>query len=241
MECTDCIRLADAARSLEFWKPPEIMVELQKGEEGELLEVNLVSIVDEIPSSAERHKFMQEKSNRFYMSKYYNRNDLGYRRDQIVPFFAKACAKVGIEIRSKGWEEIPQKLTLKCVRGRLYSSQQSKKNQQVQKMRQGVGRKEFRTYSNTPAVRAEFLGYMIPKFAWVRTVKVSQFNGCHYLICSCGLFDRFGWPCRHCYKVRESVPTPQDCIVRSRIDYLRYFNKPGYDKLSCMQEQDTLQ
>ena len=139
MEFTDCSRLADAVHELEIWKPPEILVQLQQGEDGEPHEVNLVAIVDEIPISTGRRKFMEEKSNRFYLTKNYNRNDRCYRRDHVVPFFAQACARAGIEIRSKGWDDVHQKLTLKCVRGRQYSSQQSKKNQEVQNSRQGLG------------------------------------------------------------------------------------------------------
>ena len=113
--------------------------QLQKGEDGDPQEVNLVSIIDEIPSSPERHRFMQESSNRYYMPKNYNRNDIGYCREHIVPFFSQACARVGIELRSKGWEDVYQKLTLKCVQGRIYSSQQSRKNQQLHLSRQGLG------------------------------------------------------------------------------------------------------
>ena len=64
-----------------------------------------------------------------------------------------------------------------------------------------VFRREYKEYTNTPTIRSEFLGYMIPKFAWVRTVKIVEFNGSSYLKCTCGLFERFGWGCRHCYKV----------------------------------------
>jgi hypothetical protein len=137
MDTNNCIRLADAVQDLEIWKPPEILVRLQKGQDSEPEEFNLVTIIDEIPMSAERHKFMQDKRNRYYMTQNYNRNDCSYRREHIVPFFAKACAKVGIEIRSKGWDEIHQKLALKCIRGRHYSSQQSKKNQVIRQARQG--------------------------------------------------------------------------------------------------------
>jgi hypothetical protein len=49
MDSTNFTRLADAVYELEIWKPPEILVQLQKGEDGEPQEVNLVTIVDEIP------------------------------------------------------------------------------------------------------------------------------------------------------------------------------------------------
>ena len=138
MDVTNCTRLTEAVRELEIWKPPEILVQLQKGEDGEPQEFNLVTIVDEIPSTG-RLKFMEEKSNRYYLTRTYNENNSGYRRDHIVPFFAHACAKVGIEIRSKGWEHVHQKLSLKCVRGRRYSSHQSRKNQEVRNSRQSGG------------------------------------------------------------------------------------------------------
>lgn len=138
MEYTECTRLADAIQQLEIWKPPEILLLLQKGEDGDTKEVNLVTTIDEIPSTM-RLKFMEEKSNRHYLPRIYNRNDAAFRRDHIVPLFAQACAKAGIEIRNRGWEDAHRRLTLKCVRGRLYSSQQSQKNQVVQKSRSGHG------------------------------------------------------------------------------------------------------
>ncbi len=92
-----------------------------------LEEVNLVSVLHEIPSSTGQSKFLEEKS---------NQNDQACRRNHIVPFFAQACAKVGIEIQNNGWQDIYQKLTLKCIRWRDYSCQQSKKNIHVQQSRQ---------------------------------------------------------------------------------------------------------
>ena len=94
--------------------------------------------------------------------------------------------------------------------------------------------KEYKTFSRNPANRTVFIGYMVPKYAFVRTVKVIEKRGSNYLVCSCGNFARFGWGCRHCYKVRETCPIPEDCVVRCRIDYLRYFNKPGFENLTRM-------
>jgi hypothetical protein len=60
----------------------------------------------------------------------------------------------------------------------------------------------------------------------------------HTLPClSCGFFDRFGLGCRHVYKIRDLPPKPEDASVRYRIDYLRYFNKPGFEELTaCFNE-----
>ncbi len=43
----------------------------------------------------------------------------------------------------------------------------------VNNERFGVFRKEYKTYSRDPIMGAEFKGYMVPKFAWVWTVKIS--------------------------------------------------------------------
>lgn len=95
-----------------------------------------------------------------------------------------------------------------------------------------VFRKQYKQYSCTPTNPAEFSGYMIPKYAWIRTIRITEFQGRCFLVCSCGKYQRFGWGCRHGFKVRDSFPTPEDCTVRSRIDYLRYFKKPGFDQLT---------
>ena len=95
-----------------------------------------------------------------------------------------------------------------------------------------VMRKEYKQYSSDHANRADFIKYMRPQFAWVRVVKIQKFQGQFYLVCSCGLYSRYGWGCRHCHKVRDVPPAPEDCIVRHRIDYLRYNAKPGYEQLT---------
>jgi hypothetical protein len=75
---------------------------------------------------------------------------------------------------------------------------------------------------------------MIPNFARVRVVKVVEFQGKLYLVCSCGYFERHGLGCRHVYKVLGRPPKPEDAIVRWRIDYLRYYNKKGCERLTEM-------
>jgi hypothetical protein len=95
-----------------------------------------------------------------------------------------------------------------------------------------VLRNGYQQYSNDHNKKEEFKKYMIPKFARVRVVKIVKFNDIHYLVCSCGYFDRFGLGCRHVYKIRDLPPKQEDASVRYRIDYLRYFNKPGFEELT---------
>ena len=131
MDLCDGQKLADELDKLETWDSEEITIQLQKGVDGALEEVNLVTVLDQIPTTIGRRKFMEEKKNRYYLPQRFNTNSEVFRRDQVVPFVAQACAKAGIEIRNRGWQDVPQKLTLKCIRGRVYSCQQSKKNLEV--------------------------------------------------------------------------------------------------------------
>ncbi len=102
MDFEDSVKLVDELSQLKTWEQDLITIELQQGVDGVLEEVNLVSVLDEIPSSTGRRKFLEEKSNRYYLPLRFNQNDAAYRRNHIVPFFAQACAKVGIEIRNNG-------------------------------------------------------------------------------------------------------------------------------------------
>jgi len=76
MECADCTGLADAVRDYQTWKPLEILLLMQKGEDGEPKEVNLVKIIDEIPSIG-RRQYMEDKSNRYYLTNNLNKNYFG--------------------------------------------------------------------------------------------------------------------------------------------------------------------
>jgi hypothetical protein len=105
-----------------------------------------------------------------------------------------------------------------------------------------VLRNGYQQYSNDHNQNNEFKKYMIPKFARIRVVKIVKYNDEFYLVCSCGYFDRFGLGCRHVYKIRGLPPMPEDSSVRYRIDYLRYFNKPGFEDLTtrfdeCLQKE----
>lgn len=82
MECADCTRLADAVRDYQTWKPLEILLLMQKGEDGEPEEVNLVKIIDEIPSIG-RRQYMEDKSNRYYLTNNFNKNYFGL---DVCPF-----------------------------------------------------------------------------------------------------------------------------------------------------------
>lgn len=139
MDLTHALKLAKKLDELQSWQSEKIMVELQLGADGVSQEVNLVTVTQQIPLSKGRRKFMEDKKNRYYLPASINSNNEATRRNQVVPFMAQACAKVGIEIRSRGWQDGPQKLTLKCIRGRVYSSQQSKQNSTIQQSRQGNG------------------------------------------------------------------------------------------------------
>jgi hypothetical protein len=139
MDLIDSKQIVQELSPHHTWKPKEIPLDLSHGLGGPVHTVDLVSIVEQIPqSTGGRKQYMQNTSNRYYLPGQFNRNDDKYRQSQIIPFIAQACAKVGIEIRSRGWQDVPQKLTLKCVRGRVYCCHQSQKNVQRKLARQGT-------------------------------------------------------------------------------------------------------
>ena len=137
MDLADGMNLAYELDQLQVWDSKEIMVELQHGVDGVLQEVNLVTVLEEIPATIGRRKFMDDRNNRYYLPSRFNTNSEDSRRNEVVPYMAQACAQVGIEIRNRGWQDVPQKLTLKCIRGRVYTWQQSRKNLELLRSRQG--------------------------------------------------------------------------------------------------------
>jgi hypothetical protein len=72
----------------------------------------------------------------------YNANKEEIRNDKIVRLFVKACKATGNEIRSNGFDQRINKLTLMCKRSRKYSSQQSKQNLDMSNVRKGVAKNE---------------------------------------------------------------------------------------------------
>ena len=62
--------------------------------------------------------------------------------------------------------------------------------------------------------------WVIPRFEHTRTVKiVTMTNGDDVLVCSCPTWEKYGWACRHMYKVMERRPTVRDAKVRWQIEY----------------------
>lgn len=57
-------------------------------------------------------------------------------------------------------------------------------------------------------------------------VKVIEFQEHSHLECSCGLFQRCGYPCRHIYSVLGRPPTPSDVILRYHKTF-RYHYRRG--------------
>jgi MULE transposase domain/SWIM zinc finger len=56
--------------------------------------------------------------------------------------------------------------------------------------------------------------YFVPQYIRTRIVSISEVSGEQYLRCSCGLFERLGFPCRHIYAVLNRDPMPYDVIPR---------------------------
>jgi hypothetical protein len=82
-----------------------------------------------------------------------------------------------------------------------------------------LGRKK----GNIPEYNAILLHvamWVIPRFEHTRTVNISRMtNGDVVLVCSCPLWEKYGWACRHMYKVMERRPTVRDAKVRWQVGY----------------------
>jgi SWIM zinc finger len=68
----------------------------------------------------------------------------------------------------------------------------------------------------------------IPQFERTRVVQIGIENQDEFLHCSCGLFQRMGFPCRHIYKILERKPIPQDLILRYHVAYQYFYQNPRY-------------
>lgn len=68
----------------------------------------------------------------------------------------------------------------------------------------------------------DFEHFIVPQYS--RTRRVSIVEG-KYMKCSCGLFSRCGYPCRHIYAVLKRPPRTQDTIPRYHVHYSHLFNR----------------
>ena len=56
--------------------------------------------------------------------------------------------------------------------------------------------------------------YMVPSYSRPRVFQVVEFQQRLCLVCSCSLFQKSRYPCRHIYSVLGRTPIPSDAIVR---------------------------
>ena len=70
-----------------------------------------------------------------------------------------------------------------------------------------------------------FTQYMVPRYCRTRVVKVIEFQEHSHLECSCGLFQRCGYPCRHIYSVLDRPPTPSDVILRYHKTFRYHYHR----------------
>lgn len=72
----------------------------------------------------------------------------------------------------------------------------------------------------------------ITRFVHVRVIRILRApDGRWYLECSCCFFRMFGLPCRHIIFLVESI-VPEHCAVRWLKQYIAYFKREGYEKVS---------
>lgn len=68
----------------------------------------------------------------------------------------------------------------------------------------------------------DFEHFFVPQYT--RTRRVSIIDGT-FMKCSCGLFSRCGYPCRHIYAVLNRPPITQDAIPRYHVYFAHLFNR----------------
>jgi MULE transposase domain/SWIM zinc finger len=67
--------------------------------------------------------------------------------------------------------------------------------------------------------------FFVPKFDRTRVVSVIAAMNKQYLKCTCGLFERHGFPCRHIYAAMKRHPMSFDVIPRYHKAYESYYQK----------------
>jgi MULE transposase domain/SWIM zinc finger len=102
---------------------------------------------------------------------------------------------------------------------------------------QSVGRFEASENFSHPL----FHRSIIPYFSRVREVTVHSCSQAPqrklYLKCSCGMFDRFGYPCVHIYLVLNRDPVPNDVVVRYHKVFAHCYGNKDHNDLDDLFEQ----
>jgi hypothetical protein len=75
----------------------------------------------------------------------------------------------------------------------------------------------------------DFPNYVIPSYSRVRVVKVVLCRQSLYLTCSCGLFERFGYPCADIYAVLRRPPQPSDVSLRYHKEFSHFYLRDTSD------------
>lgn len=65
--------------------------------------------------------------------------------------------------------------------------------------------------------------YFVPKYERTRVVSIVVKEDKQFLQCSCGKFERHGFPCRHIYAVLKRKPMPYDVIARFHKSYESHY------------------
>jgi hypothetical protein len=100
MDCRLKTALDNELESLFKWKSDAITLELQKGPDGVVAEVNLVDVISNIKKKGRRAYLKQDPNSMYYLLSNCNTNNEESRNNVIVRLFVKACKATGNEIRS---------------------------------------------------------------------------------------------------------------------------------------------
>jgi hypothetical protein len=65
------------------------------------------------------------KELRQYLPNHFSTNTHSFRREQLIPFIAKACAQSGFKVSTKGWEKSWQKIRFFCQHSRVHDDRKS--------------------------------------------------------------------------------------------------------------------
>lgn len=83
-------------------------------------ETHIVNLADFIGVGVWGNRDRNCKEFRQYLPNHFNINTHSLRREQSIPFIAKACAQSGFKVSTKGWEKPWQKIRFFCQHSRAH-------------------------------------------------------------------------------------------------------------------------
>jgi len=123
-------------------------------------------------------------------------------------------------------DEISATINSYCAEQLVYQSSFSNKYDIYRKSTFVFLVKRTQINDNIPYVeKAKDPRFWVPKYQRTRKVQVLFAMSKTYMHCSCGLFQRYGFPCRHIYSVLKRAPMPCDVIPRYHKSFESFYKR----------------